>query len=277
MLACSAGDLLVAIGGGVVGDLGGFAAATVLRGIGLLQVPTTLLSMVDSSVGGKTAINHHAGKNLIGAFHQAKAVLIDSAMLATLPDRECRSGWAEIIKHAVIESSTPGGQPPVLLDVLERNHEALKSLEEPLLSWVIGRNVAIKAAVVAADEREAGIRAFLNFGHTIGHGIEAAGYSLLHGEAVAVGMSAALEIAAQMNLVDSSYVARIRHLIATFGLPLSAAVDPVVVLEKMSVDKKKSQGQQTWVLPCRGGGVELRTDVPHDVVWQAITSVARHE
>ena len=270
------GDLLIAIGGGVVGDLAGFAAATVLRGIGLLQVPTTLLSMVDSSVGGKTAINHAAGKNLIGAFHQAQAVLIDSSLLATLPDRELRSGWAEIIKHAVIEASTPGGQPPLLLNVLERNHKALMALEEPLLSWVIGRNVAIKAGVVAEDEREAGIRAFLNFGHTIGHGIEAAGYSLLHGEAVAVGMSAALEIATQMDLIDSSYAARIRSLIETFGLPLVAEVDPAMVLQNMTADKKKSRGRQAWVLPHRSGGVELHTDVPDHIVWQAITSVTRH-
>jgi shikimate kinase/3-dehydroquinate synthase len=270
------GDVLVAIGGGMVGDLAGFAAATVLRGIGLLHVPTTLLSMVDSSVGGKTAINHRTGKNLIGSFHQARAVLIDPSFLSTLPERERRSGWAEIIKHAVIEGSTPGGKPAVLLDVLERNHGALLRLDEPLLSWVIGRNVAVKAAVVAADEREAGIRAFLNFGHTIGHGIEAAGYSLLHGEAVAVGMSAALNIATQMDLIDSAFAARIRNLIQTFGLPLFAEVDPVVVLNKMSADKKKLRGRQAWVLPQRDGSVALHHDVPDDVVQRAISSVIRH-
>jgi 3-dehydroquinate synthetase len=267
------GDLLVAVGGGVVGDLAGFAAATVLRGIGLLHVPTTLLSMVDSSVGGKTAINHRTGKNLIGAFHQAQSVLIDSSLLSTLPDRECRSGWGEIIKHAVIEASTPGGVPPKLLNILERNHGSLISLEEPLVSWVIARNIAIKAAVVAADEREAGIRAFLNFGHTIGHGIEAAGYSLLHGEAVAVGMSAAFKIAELMDLVDPGGGTRIRNLIEAFGLPLVADVDPRDVLEKMLSDKKKSSGRQTWVLPHRDGRVRLHNDVPEAVVLQAVQFV----
>ena len=267
------GDVVVALGGGVVGDLVGFAAATVLRGVALVQVPTTLLSMVDSSVGGKTAINHSTGKNLIGAFHQAGSVLIDPQLLATLPARECQSGWAEIIKHAVIEPSTPGGNPSVLLDVLERNQLRLSALEEPLLSWVIRRNVALKAAVVAADEREAGIRAFLNFGHTIGHGIEAAGYSLLHGEAIAVGISAALEVALQMDLIDLAFATRIRELLVAYGLPIMTTVDPKVVLQKMQSDKKKDGGRQKWVLPVRTGGVEIRSDVPDDVVWHAICSV----
>ncbi len=267
------GDVVVALGGGVVGDLAGFAAATVLRGVGLVQIPTTLLSMVDSSVGGKTAINHATGKNLIGSFYQAGLVLIDPTLLQSLPHRECRSGWAEIIKHAVIEPSTPGGRPPVLLDVLERNQDKLRSLQEPLLSWVIRRNVSLKAAVVAADEREAGIRAYLNFGHTIGHGIEAAGYTMLHGEAVAVGMSAALEIALQMDLIDVDLVTRVRDLIQAYDLPVTADVNPETVLEKMASDKKKDRGRQKWVLPVREGGVEIRTDVPDDVIWRAITSV----
>ena len=188
------GDVIVALGGGVVGDLAGFVAATVLRGIGLVQVPTSLLAAVDSSVGGKTGINHAAGKNLIGAFLQPPLVIVDTALLRTMPARELRSGWAEVVKHAVIQRSTPGGERGDLAEVLARNAARLSQLEEPATSYVVWRNIALKAAVVAADERETGIRAFLNFGHTLGHAIEAADYQLLHGEAVALGMRAASEL-----------------------------------------------------------------------------------
>lgn len=266
-------DVVVALGGGVVGDLAGFAAATTLRGVGLVQVPTTLLSMVDSSVGGKTAINHTTGKNLIGAFYQPAEVVIDPELLESLPARECRSGWAEIIKHAVIEPSTPGKSPSSLLSILERNQIALRALQDPLTSWVIRRNVSLKAAVVAADEREAGIRAYLNFGHTIGHGIEAAGYSLLHGEAISVGISAALAISVEMDMIDLDFAERIRALLAGYGLPLTAAVDPDLVLQKMQSDKKKLSGTQQWVLPVREGGVVIRTDVPIDFVRLAVQMV----
>lgn len=268
------GDALVAMGGGMVGDLAGFAAATMLRGIGLVQVPTTLLAMVDSSVGGKTGINHAAGKNLIGAFYQPPDVVIDPEFLVTLPVRERRSGWAEIIKHAVIEASTPDGSPPVLFDVLERNAAALSMLASPITPWVIRRNVSLKAAVVEADEREAGIRAYLNFGHTIGHGIEAAGYSLLHGEAVAVGMAAALAIAREIDLIDAAFEGRARNLIRAYGLPLNADADPDTVRVKMSTDKKKADGRQRWVLPVNGGGVVLTSEVPSDCVDRALARVA---
>ncbi len=267
------GDVMVAVGGGMVGDLAGYAAATVLRGIGLVQVPTTLLSMVDSSVGGKTGINHAAGKNLIGAFYQPPEVVIDPELLATLPVRERRSGWAEIIKHGVIEASTPGGTPPVLFDVLERNAMALSTMASPITPWVIRRNVSLKAAVVEADEREAGIRASLNFGHTIGHGIEAAGYSLLHGEAVAVGMAAALAIARELELIDAAFERRVRDVIGAYGLPLHAEVDPRAVREKMSSDKKKAAGKQRWVLPVQAGGVVLTSEVRAESVTRAIARV----
>jgi shikimate kinase/3-dehydroquinate synthase len=266
-------DVAVALGGGMVGDLTGFAAATVLRGIGLVQVPTTLLAMVDSSVGGKTGINHRAGKNLIGAFYQPPEVVIDPELLATLPPRELRSGWAEIVKHAVIEPSTPGGNPPVLLDVLERNVDALNNGRQPLLAWLIGRNVVLKAAVVAADEREAGIRALLNLGHTIGHGIEAAGYALLHGEAVAVGMRAAFRIAVSMGLADESQATRTTHLLEAFSLPTTAHANPALVREKMASDKKKESGKQKWVLPVREGGVRIVTDVPDELIERALAEV----
>jgi shikimate kinase/3-dehydroquinate synthase len=267
------GDVAIAIGGGMVGDLTGFAAATVLRGIGLVQVPTTLLAMVDSSVGGKTGINHQAGKNLIGAFYQPPDVVIDPELLVTLPPRELRSGWAEIIKHAVIEPSTPGGNPPVLLDLLERNADSLAHGRQPLLAWLIRRNVELKAAVVAADEREAGIRALLNLGHTIGHGIEAAGYGMLHGEAVAVGMRAAFLIAVALGYADEAQASRVTRLIEAFGLPVTASVASGAVREKMASDKKKVSGRQKWVLPVREGGVRIVTDVPVEVIDHVLAEV----
>jgi len=270
-------DVVIAMGGGMVGDLAGFAAATVLRGISLVQMPSTLLSMVDSSVGGKTGINHSTGKNLIGAFYQPSEVVIDPVLLRSLPERERRSGWAEIIKHAIIEASTPGGAPPMLWGVLERNVTALGNIENPITPWVIRRNVSLKASVVEADEREAGIRSILNFGHTIGHGIEAAGYALLHGEAVAVGMCAGLFIARELDLIDGTFESRIVSLIEAFGLPVRADVDPHLVHQKMARDKKKLAGKQGWVLPVRSGGVTISTDVPAELVHRAVLSVTSEE
>jgi len=266
-------DVVVALGGGVVGDLAGFAAATALRGVGLVQVPTTLLAAVDSSVGGKTGINHPTGKNLIGAFYQPPVVLIDPSLLATVPPRELRSGWAEIVKHAVIQRSTPGGERGDLMRFLEKNADRLQRLEEPALSHLIRRNVALKAAVVAADEREAGIRAYLNFGHTLGHGIEAADYSLLHGEAIALGMRAAARIGESRGTCGPETVAAIDAAIDRFGLPREHAIDDARVLEKMASDKKKSEGRQRWVLPLDGGGVTLRDDVGADAVSAALRAV----
>ncbi len=266
-------DVAVAVGGGVVGDLIGFAAATTLRGIGLVQVPTTLLSMVDSSVGGKTGINHAQGKNLIGAFYQPPLVVVDPVFLQSLPQRELRSGFAEVIKHGVIQASTPDGEADFLFDVLRLNADALLRLEEPLTSWVIRQNISLKAAVVEADERESHLRQILNFGHTIGHGIEAAGYALLHGEAVAVGMVAATTIAGEKGMVDAAFRDRLVALIEAFGLPTSAEFDPGVVREKMARDKKKASGAQQWVLPVEAGGVEIRTDVDESAIARAIDAV----
>ncbi|HYI24807.1 MAG TPA: 3-dehydroquinate synthase [Thermomicrobiales bacterium] len=267
-------DVAIALGGGMVGDLTGFAAASVLRGIGLVQVPTTLLSMVDSSVGGKTGINHRTGKNLIGAFYQPPEVVIDPNLLDSLPAREFTSGWAEIVKHAVIERSTPGGLPPVLLDLLERNSAALTTRKQPLLSAVIRRNVTLKAAVVGADEREANLRAILNFGHTIGHGIEAAGYTLLHGEAVALGMRAACRIAVEINLVEPGFADRVGKLLDAFGLPARGKIDRATVRQRMESDKKKDAGVQKWILPVREGGVRIVTDVPDSAIDAAIAHVS---
>lgn len=268
-------DLMVALGGGVVGDLTGFAAATSLRGISLMQIPTSLVAMVDSSVGGKTGVNHAAGKNLIGAFYQPPVVIVDPSLLRSLPPRQLTSGWAEVIKHAVIQASTPGGQRADLHSFMERNVEALRTLSEPAMSYLLRRNIAVKAGVVAADEREQGQRAFLNFGHTIGHAIEGAGYTYLHGEAVAIGMRAAMMIGADIGSCGSAEVWRVGQLLDQFSLPHKAAVDRSAVLALLGSDKKRRQGKQRWVVPLHGGGVALRDDVPFETVQSAIGATTR--
>lgn len=267
------GDVAVAFGGGVVGDLMGFAAATVLRGIGLVQMPTTLLSMVDSSVGGKTGINHSTGKNLIGAFYQPPVVLVDPRFLQTMPERELRSGFGEVIKHGVIQASTPGGENGFLTEVLRLNTAGLLELREPLISWVLRQNISLKARVVAEDEREANLRQILNFGHTIGHGIEAAGYQLLHGEAIAVGMLAASQIAVERGDVSSEWAEALRELVSAYSLPVTAAAQRTEILDKMRSDKKKSAGKQNWVLPMAEGGVYITNEVDDATVEKAIDSV----
>ncbi len=267
------GDVVVALGGGVIGDLAGFVAATTLRGIGLVQIPTSLLAMVDSSVGGKTAVNHPTGKNLIGAFYQPPLVLVDPHLLDTLPQREFTSGWAEIVKHAVIQRGTPGGERGDLWAYLDRNAAALMARREPALSYLIARNVALKAAVVEADEREADLRQILNFGHTIGHGIEAAGYRYLHGEAVALGMRAAARIGLAVGTCNQALVDRLDATLDRFGLLSRSAADPDEVLQLMRGDKKRTAGVQRWVLPVAGGGVEIRSDVPNSVVRAALGEI----
>jgi len=268
-------DVVIALGGGVIGDLAGFVAASVLRGVPLVQIPTSLLAMVDSSVGGKTGVNHAAGKNLIGAFYQPPLILIDPHYLQTLPPRELRSGWAEIIKHAFIQPSTPGGERADLLRLLERNAASLNRLAEPATTYAIRRNVALKAAVVAADERESGVRAYLNFGHTIGHAIEAAGYRYLHGEAIAVGLTAAMRIGQEIGASTGNQTAQMDRLLEAFGLPQSARADHQLVLDKMKSDKKRAHGVQRWVMPRKSGGVELRTDVSLSVVNNVLAQVLK--
>ena len=210
---------IVALGGGVVTDLGGFVAATFARGLPLVHVPTSLLGMVDAAIGGKVAVNHREAKNLIGAFYQPRLVLADVAALRTLPARELTSGWAEVIKHAFIADEA-------LLDALETQAEALIALDEGMATAVIKRSMAIKAEVVSQDEREeTGLRTTLNYGHTLAHGLEAAsGYAaLLHGEAVAIGMMAAARISARLGLLDEAVVRRQQAVLKRFGLPTGGA------------------------------------------------------
>ncbi len=266
-------DVVVALGGGMIGDLAGFVAATTLRGVGFVQIPTSLQAMVDASVGGKTGINHAAGKNLIGAFYQPPLVVIDTRFLGTLPHRELRSGFAEVVKHALIQVSTPGGDRDDLIRFLERNARGLRNLSEPVTTYCVARNVALKAAVVEDDERETGIRAFLNLGHTLGHAIEAAGYTYLHGEAVAVGLRAAMRIGLTMGTTSETAVDQADALLDRFGLPKRADVDPERVMALIGSDKKRTSGKQRWVLPIFDGGVTIRDDVPTEVVRAALDQV----
>lgn len=236
---------LVALGGGVVGDMTGFAAACYQRGVNFIQVPTTLLSQVDSSVGGKTGVNHPQGKNMIGAFHQPVAVLIDTEVLQTLPERELSAGLAEVIKYGLIYDNA-------FFTWLEANMAALRARDNDALTYAIYRACEIKAEVVAQDERESGIRALLNLGHTFGHAIETAqGYgNWLHGEAVGTGMLMAADLSARCGWIDADDVARTRRLIEAAGLPVQAPADmnPDQFVALMSVDKKVLDGRLRLVL-----------------------------
>ena len=237
--------VLFALGGGVVGDMTGFAAASYMRGVPFVQVPTTLLAQVDSSVGGKTAVNHPLGKNMIGAFYQPQRVICDLAVLETLPARELSAGLAEIIKYgASIDVE--------FLGWLERHIEALRALDRDALAHAVKRSCEIKAHVVGADEKEAGLRAILNFGHTFGHAIEAGlGYGeWLHGEGVGCGMVMAAELSARLGLVSNAFARRIEALIARAGLPVRgpAGLSPARYLELMRVDKKAEAGDIRFVL-----------------------------
>ncbi|OGL61061.1 MAG: 3-dehydroquinate synthase [Candidatus Tectomicrobia bacterium RIFCSPLOWO2_12_FULL_69_37] len=244
---------LVALGGGVIGDLGGFAAAAFLRGIPCIQAPTSLLAQVDSSVGGKTGVDHRLGKNLIGAFYQPAAVLSDIASLDTLPAREFRSGMAEVVKHAVIADAG-------LFAYLERNAARIQARDKGALERVVAENCRLKARIVERDERESGPRMALNFGHTLGHAIETlAGYSrrLLHGEAVAIGMAAAARLSREEGLCAKEDVERLTALLGGFGLPTSLRRPPAQpqLAGAVGSDKKRLRGKPRFVLLERIGKV----------------------
>jgi 3-dehydroquinate synthase len=263
--------LVVALGGGVIGDLAGFAAAVYQRGVPFVQVPTTLLAQVDSSVGGKTAINHPSGKNMVGAFHQPVAVISDVASLDTLPDRELRSGLAEVIKHGFALDAA-------FVDWLEANIEKLLRRDREALAYAVRRSCELKARIVAADEREAGERALLNFGHTFGHAIEAGtGYGAwLHGEAVAAGMVMAAELSALMGHLKKTEVGRVRALVQRAGLPVAGpALAPERLIELMALDKKAAKGRLRFVVLESIGRAHLRADVDDAAVRQAIVAAVQ--
>jgi 3-dehydroquinate synthase len=263
--------LIVALGGGVIGDLAGFAAAVYQRGVPFLQVPTTLLAQVDSSVGGKTAINHPAGKNMIGAFHQPSAVISDVATLDTLPERELRAGIAEVIKHGLALDAP-------FFQWIESNVEKLVRKERGALVHAVRRSCELKARVVAADERESGARALLNFGHTFGHAIEAAtGYGAwLHGEAVAAGMVMASELSLLMGHLRKIDVERVRELVKRAGLPVvGPALAPERLLELMALDKKAAQGKTRFVVLEAIGRARLAADIDDAQVRRAVVAAAQ--
>jgi len=242
---------VIALGGGVVGDVAGFVAATYLRGVPYVQVPTTLLAMIDSSIGGKTGLDVPAGKNLIGAFHQPRLVLADLDLLSSLPATQLAAGMAEAVKHGVIADAEYFGS-------LEATHAAILQREPAALERAVARSVEIKAAIVAADEREAGRRAILNFGHTVAHALEATGqYALLHGEAVSIGMVCEARLAGALGIAPSDLAPRISALLAHYGLPRttpgSASVD--ALLAAMSYDKKARTGVVRFALPCAIGSM----------------------
>jgi 3-dehydroquinate synthase len=269
--------VIVALGGGVTGDLAGFVAATALRGLSFINIPTTLLADVDSSVGGKTGVDSAAGKNLIGAFHQPRAVLIDPAMLATLPVEQVRNGLAECVKHAVIRDAE-------LLEMISRQAEAILAKDAAVLAELIARNVAIKAGVVAADEREASIRADLNFGHTVGHALEAAGGfgALGHGQAVALGMIAANTIAVGRRLLSRADSETVESVLRKLGLPVrladlphlpAQAAEPARLLDLMTRDKKARAGRARFVLATHLGRAAIYDDVTEQEIRAALAAI----
>jgi len=265
---CDRRCVVVALGGGVVGDLAGFAAAVFQRGVPFIQLPTTLLAQVDSSVGGKTGINHALGKNMIGAFHQPRAVISDVGTLASLPPRELRAGLAEVIKHGLVLDAK-------FFDWLEANIERLLAGDPEALTHAVLRSCELKAGVVADDERESGLRAILNFGHTFGHAIEAGvGYGRwLHGEAVAAGMVMASELSARAGGLEASVVARVRALLTRAGLPVAGPMlTPERYLELMTVDKKAAGGRIRFVTLDSIGHAELRDDIDPSAARAAIAS-----
>jgi 3-dehydroquinate synthase len=259
--------LIVAVGGGVVGDLAGFVAATFNRGLPLLMVPTTLLAMVDSSVGGKVGVNHPRGKNLIGAFHQPIGVWIDPAVLTTLPDREYRSGLAEVVKYGVILD-------PDLLSILESQVNDLLQRKRESVAQVVARSCRLKADIVEKDEYErTGLRAALNYGHTFAHAFETvAGYGAwLHGEAVAAGMVCASRLAERRGMIDAKVTARQRDILAAFNLPIRPGAWPIDdLVAAMRLDKKNQAGKLRFVLPTRLGEVGLVDDVAEEDVRQVL-------
>ena len=274
--ACKSGldrsSVIVALGGGVVGDVAGFVAATYMRGIDFIQVPTTLLAMVDSSVGGKTGIDFPEGKNLVGAFWQPQLVLIDPQTLRTLPEREVRCGLGEVVKYGVIRDDE-------FFSFLEKNLCGIAKMDNRIYEEIIARCCELKAEVVCADEREtSGLRAILNYGHTFGHAVETVtGYEkYAHGEAVSIGMCIAANLAVALNKFSPASAERQRSLLKAIGLPTTIAGDlsPVKIYKAMFKDKKTEKGKLRLVLPDRIGKVSLVKDADSETVLEAIGSAA---
>jgi len=263
-------SLIVALGGGVIGDLAGFVAATYMRGVPLLQLPTSLLAQIDSSVGGKVAVNHPLAKNMIGAFYQPLLVLIDIDLLHTLPEREFRAGMAEVIKYGVIAD-------PAFFSFLEENLGKIFCLDPGVLSLMVKRCCEIKASIVAQDEKEEGLRAILNYGHTIGHALEAATrfHTYRHGEAVAVGMEAAGRISQLLGLWSSEDASRQRAILRGANLPLTLPLNPKRLLKLLSYDKKVREGKAHFVLTRAIGDAIIRPLYEEETVLKALNAMRK--
>lgn len=261
---------VIGFGGGVVGDLAGFVAATFMRGVNFIQIPTTVVSMVDSSVGGKTGVDHPLGKNLIGAFYQPKLVAVNTPYLKTLDEYNIQGGFAEVLKYGVIRDAE-------FFAWLEENIDKAMALEPEAITHVVRTSCAIKADVVSKDEREDGLRAILNYGHTFGHAIESLGEykeKQFHGQAVAVGMAIAADVAVKMDLMAEEDRDRICKLIEKANLPqhLDPLMNPEEIYERMFSDKKVSGGKIWFVIPRKIGEVELRSDIPKELVFEILKS-----
>jgi shikimate kinase/3-dehydroquinate synthase len=264
-------DILIALGGGMIGDLAGFVAATYLRGIPLIQVPTSLIGIVDASIGGKVAVNHPEGKNLIGAFYQPNFVLADTRALATLPERELTSGWAEVVKYGLILDKE-------FFEFLESNVDRLTKLEQDVVNESIIHSASLKAQVVSQDEKERGQRIILNYGHTIAHGLEAATryIDFLHGEAVAIGMMGAAKLSQRLGILPASVVKRQQSLLRKFGLPtVFSGVNLAEITKAMEVDKKTRAKEIRWVLLEDIGKTAIRASVPHQDVLAVLEELSQ--
>jgi 3-dehydroquinate synthase len=260
------GSTVVALGGGAVGDLAGFVAATFMRGVNFVQIPTTLLGQVDASIGGKTAIDHPRGKNMIGAFHQPRLVLVDPAVLTTLPEREYRSGLAEVIKHGIVLDAAYFAD-------LEASRGPLLERELGTLTRVVAGSCRLKAHVVERDEQEADLRAVLNYGHTIGHAVETVtGYARwTHGEAVSLGMAAEARLAERLGLAGAQTTRRQVDLLSAVGLPVrGSGASPVAVLDALGRDKKSRNGRVPFVLAPEIGRFKVVFDVPHELILETL-------
>ena len=258
---------LIALGGGVVGDITGFAASTYMRGIAYIQVPTTLLAQVDSSVGGKTGIDHELGKNMIGAFWQPGLVWIDAETLTTLPQRQLLAGLAEVIKYGVIYDET-------LFTFLETEKDKILNLDRDALIHIIKRSCEIKAEVVSHDERESGLRAILNYGHTIGHAIETVTKykRFLHGEAIAIGMNLEARLSKMLDLIDEDQVSRIKYVIESYGLPseMPSDLNASSISLSMKLDKKAVAGELTFILPEKIGRAKIQKGIAEETIRECL-------
>jgi len=262
---------VIAFGGGIVNDLGGFLASAFMRGVPVLQIPTTLLAQVDAAIGGKTGVNLVAGKNLFGSFHQPEAVLIDPDVLTTLPEREYRAGLYEIIKCGVIRS-------PRLFELMAARSDGVLARSPEIVDEMIAESVRIKAEIVSADERESDLRRILNFGHTVGHALEAeTGYSrFLHGEAVAFGMRAATHLAAIARMLDHADEDEIVRTVTRYGpIPATDSIEPKRLVARLKNDKKTVNGAVHFVLPSRIGEVKIVSNVEEDQVLEAVGAALR--